>query len=403
MRTVDQHLAAVLDLVEPLAAAKVPVAASAGRVLARNLPARFAVPPFDNSAMDGYAVRHADLEPIPTTLKVVGDIPAGTAASRVLGPGEAMRIMTGAPIPPGADAVVPVELTDQLAGDQPLPQQVVVTEAVDVGRHIRWCAENVKVGDVVLNRGDLATPAAAAAAVSVGHSHWELSARPRVAVIATGEELRDPGEDLGPGEIPDSNSLLLAGTAAQFGAEVVGTYRAPDDPQAFSRLLDSLPAVDALVTSGGVSAGAFEVVRQAAGAGMKFVQVAMQPGKPQGAGKWRVGGREVATLAFPGNPVSVFVSAWLFLRPMLHKLAGRDIADERSIQPAAANWRPPVGRTQYLPIVFTDQGVLPAHRMGSGSHAIGSLHLAQGLAIVPAEIEAVEIGRELEVIDIRGA
>src|SRR5690625_3782658 len=312
-----------------------------------------------------------------------------------------MRIMTGAPLPAGADAVVPVELTDQLAGDHPLPTSVVIREAVAQGRHIRRAGENAAVGDVVLNQGMKATPAAAAAAASIGYSHWLVTARPRVAVIATGAELRAPGEALGPGEIPDSNSLLLAGLVEQFGGAVGGVYRVADEPEAFNELLGSLTDVDVVVTSGGISAGAFEVVRQAAGGGMEFVSVGMQPGKPQGVGTWQVGGRQVGgrqvpTLAFPGNPVSVFVSAWLFLKPLLHHLAGRVVDEVRSRHVTADSWTPPVRREQYLPMQWTDAGIVRAHRLGSGSHAIASLHLAQGLAIVPAEVEQVRVGDELE-------
>lgn len=399
MRSVAEHLAAVLAVATPLESEHVPVSADPHRVLSCDLAARFAVPPFDNSAMDGYALRHADLGQPPVRLRVSGDIPAGSFSNRAVEPGEAMRIMTGAPIPVGADTVVPVELTDQLPGDHPLPGHVVINEAVDLGRHIRRAGENAKVGDVVLNRGMATTPAAAAAAVSVGHSHWWVGGRPRVAVIATGEELRGAGEELGAGQIPDSNSTLLAGLVQQFGGEVVGAYRAADDPEAFEAMISQLPNPDVIVTSGGISAGAFEVVRQASGAGMDFVKVAMQPGKPQGIGTWDVGGREVPVVAFPGNPVSVFVSAWLFLRPLLCHLSGRDVADAREIFKVGQDWNPPRGRTQFLPAVWRDGKVFPAHAMGSGSHAIATLHLAQGLAVVPADVEQVSAGDRVEVID----
>src|SRR5690625_4190233 len=401
MRTVADHLEAVLSLATASQPTRVSIQPNSHQVLARELTARFAVPPFDNSAMDGYAVRHSDLDDVPATLRVLGDIPAGSFMQTPLEPGTVMRIMTGAPLPPGADTVVPVELTNQKPGDHPLPAQVVINEPVALGRHIRRAGENARVSDVVLNKGTVTSPAAAASAVSVGHSHWWVFPRPRVAVIATGEELRGPGEELAAGQIPDSNSVLLAGLVEQFGGQVIGTYRAADDPQAFGELIAQLPRPDVIVTSGGISAGAFEVVRQAAGAGMEFVQVGMQPGKPQGIGTWDVAGRAVPVLAFPGNPVSVFVSSWLFLRPLLRRLAGQEIADVRGIYAAGTSWNPPVGRAQYLPIVWREGQVVPAHHMGSGSHAIATLHLAQGLAIVPAAIERVAVGDELEVINLR--
>ncbi len=401
MRTVTEHLAAVLALGHPLPSQLVPIGADLARYLTRDIAARYAVPPFDNSAMDGYAVRHADLQEVPAVLQVVGDVPAGTAATETVEPGEAMRIMTGAPLPQGADTVVPVELTDQAPGDHPLPARVRINEVAALGRHIRRAGENAAVGDAVLNQGTRATPAAAAAAASVGVSHWQVTARPRVAVIATGAELREPGQALGPGEIPDSNSLLLSGLVEQFGGEVSGAYRVADEPAAFTELMGALTQVDVIVTSGGISAGAFEVVRQAAGGAMEFVTVGMQPGKPQGIGRWPVADRPVPMLAFPGNPVSVFVSAWLFLRPLIQHLAGVPVGDARLGAVAAESWRPPVGREQYLPIVWRDGGIVRAHQMGSGSHAIASLHLAQGLAIVPADVERVQVGDELEVIDLR--
>src|SRR5690625_954019 len=401
LRTVTEHLAAVLALGHPLPSQLVPIGADLARYLTRDIAARYAVPPFDNSAMDGYALRHADLQEVPAVLQVVGDVPAGTAATETVEPGEAMRIMTGAPLPQGADTVVPVELTDQEPGDHPLPAHVKINEAVTLGRHIRRAGENAAAGDAVLNQGMRATPAAAAAAASVGVSHWQVTARPRVAVIATGAELREPGQTLGPGEIPDSNSLLLSGLVEQFGGEVAGAYRVEDEPAAFTELIGSLTDADVIVTSGGISAGAFEVVRQSAGGAMEFVTVGMQPGKPQGIGLWPVAGRRVPMLAFPGNPVSVFVSAWLFLRPLVQHLAGVPVGDARLGAVAAESWRPPVGREQYLPVVWRDSGIVRAHQMGSGSHAIASLHLAQGLAIVPADVERVQVGDELEVIDLR--
>ena len=472
MRTVEEHLAAVLGLGGKLTPVEVPVRAEPGVVLASDVVARLAVPPFDNSAMDGFAVRAADVATVPVMLYVVGDIPAGSFSDVVLAPGQAIRIMTGSPLPAGADAVVPVEDTDQLPGDVPLPEQVEIRAVAGPGAHIRRRAEDVAIGDVVLGAGDEATPAAAAAAVSVGLGEWSVVPRPRVLVVATGDELVPPGVTPGPGQIPDSNGLLLDGLLRGFGADVVGVLRSGDDIAAFRGLLEAAPEADLIVTTGGVSAGAFEVVRQATAGAVDFVKVAMQPGKPQGLGHWTSGtspssgevwvarhaevpggaghsgvggaalsssgevwvaghaevpggaghpntpteawegnvtvspgpagvvgvGRQVPLLALPGNPVSVFVSAWLFVRPLVARLAGRDPALTTVRVPALEGWRSPPGRRQYVPVRITPDGVGRAHALGSGSHAIASLHLADGLAVVPEDVDAVVAGLLLDVI-----
>ncbi|MBK8462223.1 MAG: molybdopterin molybdotransferase MoeA [Nigerium sp.] len=400
MLTVEDYLARVLSLATALPAEDCPIDSGFGRVLDEDLPARFAVPPFDNSAMDGFAVRSAD-----TTggarLRVVGDVPAGAGGAPAIGEGEAVRIMTGAPMPPGADAVVPVEDTDQEQGDVPLPASVTVP-TVTAGKHVRRAGEDVAVGDTALHRGQRWTPAAAGAAASVGYATVRLRRRPRVAVLATGTELVAAGAPLGFGRIPDSNSVLLAGLVERFGGEVVCARSVSDDVADFREALADAADADVIVTTGGVSVGAFEVVRQVVESEIEFVRVAMQPGKPQACGRVRdADGREQALLALPGNPVSVFVSAWAFLRPLLDAYQGTT-ADLRTIRiRAAEGWRTPPGRSQFMPVVLTDGGVRPAHHLGSGSHLIASLHLAEGLAVVPAEVECVEPGDVLDVFLVR--
>lgn len=399
MRTVEEHLGAVLALADPLPPVRVPVHADPATVLAADVVARYPVPPFDNSAMDGFAVRSDDVATTPCTLKVVGDVPAGSASGLTLAPEQAIRIMTGSPVPAGADAVVPVEDTDQEPGDHPLPDRIEVRAAVAAGRHIRRRGDDIDVGAAVLARGSRTTPAAAAAASSVGLGEWLVQPRPRVLVVATGTELVAPGEPLGAGQIPDSNGLLLTGLVEQFGGEVASVLQVGDDQQDFRDALAGAGRVDLVVTSGGVSAGAFEVVRQVTSGSVEFVKVAMQPGKPQGLGHWDIDGRRVPLLALPGNPVSVFVSAWLFVRPLVAHLAGRSPMLPVRALPAADEWTTPSGRRQYVPVVVTPEGVRRAHALGSGSHAIASLHLAEALAVVPAEVAQVRPGDVLEVID----
>ena len=397
MLSVEQYRERVIGLATRLPAEECALGAGFGRVLDEDLVARLTVPPFDNSAMDGFAVRSADAAGEGRRLRVVGDIPAGASHAPIVGPGETARIMTGAPLPPGADAVVPVEDTDQPLGEAPLSESVVVG-ATSPGRHVRRRGEDVTVGDVVLRAGQRWTPAAAGAAASIGYATVRLRRRPKVAVLASGSELVPPGRPLGFGQIPDSNSFLISGLVERFGGEVMLARAVSDDAAEFREALAEAAGADLIVTSGGVSVGAFEVVRQVVEGDVEFVKVAMQPGKPQGCGLLcRPDGRSQALLALPGNPVSVFVSAWVFLRPLLAAFQGTDAPWPSRRVAAAESWKTPPGRRQYIPVVLTGDGARPAHRLGSGSHLVASLHLAEALAVVPAEVEAVAAGDVLEV------
>lgn len=403
MLSVEEYLARIVGLATVLPVEDVPIGEGVGQVLAEDLRARFAVPPFDNSAMDGFAVRAADLAP-GVRLRVVGDIPAGASSAPEVGEGECARIMTGAPLPPGADAIVPVELTDQPMGDAPLPAEVEVREVVSEGQHVRRRGGDVAEGDMVLRAGTVWGPEATGAASSIGYATVPLRRRPRVAVLSTGDELVEPGEYLGFGQVPDSNSYLLAGLVTRFGGEVVLRRAVGDDQAEFRAALDEALAADVVVTTGGVSVGAFEVVRQVTeGDEISFERVNMQPGKPQASGLLRApDGRGVAFLGFPGNPVSAWVSAWLFLRPLLlaFTVPERVASEERGrrpvegrlhpdtfVLPVRETWRKTTERRQYIPVKVVDGGVAPSHALGSGSHLIGSLHLADGIAIVPADAD----------------
>ncbi len=397
MIAVEDYRERVLALVagRRLDVQPVALAQAAGRVLADDLIARVAVPPFDNSAMDGFAVRAADVAQVPVELAVAGESAAVGGDIPAVRPGTAVRVMTGARVPPGADAVVPVELTDQPAGATPLPDRVRIVESVPSGRHIRPAADNLAAGDLVLPAGTMLTPAAIGAAASVGYGELSVCARPKVAVIATGAELVEPGRALAAGEIPDSNSVMVAGLVTAAGAELVTVARCGDEPGALSELLAGLPQVDVIFTTGGVSAGAYEPLRQL-GAGLDFCAVAMQPGKPQGCGL--VEG--VPLVAFPGNPVSSFVSFQMFGRPLLDALTGASASVVRRRAAALDGWPSPRGRRQYVPVVTELDGVRLTHRLGSGSHLVASLHRADALAIVPEEREAVAVGDILEVMAV---
>lgn len=393
MRSVEQQQAIVRSLAVRTAVEIVALPEAEGRVLAEDVVARLAVPPFSNSAMDGYAVRAADTVRAPVSLEVVGDVPAGAQSTPYVGEGQAARIMTGAPLPEGADSVVKVELTDQPRGEAPLPDRVEIREPAAPGENVRHRGENVLPGDPVLRAGTLLSPAALAALASVGYGEVAARARPRVAVVTTGDELVEAGGNLGSGQIPDSNTYLVAGLARRFGADVTGTFRASDDPADFRRVIDEAAAgADVIVTTGGVSVGAFDVVR-AVLTEAEYEPVAMQPGKPQASGRISTdSGHEAVFLGLPGNPVSVFVSAWVFLRELLGAMTGSAIQWRKLRLPAAEGWSTPSGRRQYIPVAITDEGLAPVHRRGSGSHLIASLSLADALAVVPTEVTEVRAG-----------
>jgi molybdopterin molybdotransferase len=395
MITVEQHLAAVLALATPPRPARsLPLTDCLGLVLARDVASLLAVPPFTNSAMDGYAVRAADIAAAPVTLAVGGDIPAGPAAGLRLEPGTALRIMTGGALPEGADTVVPVELTDQPRGASPLPARVRITQAVPLGRHVRLAGDDVAVGARVLAAGAVVTPAALACAASTGHAALWVRPAPRVLVVATGAELVEPGVPPGPGQIPDSNSLLLAGLVRRCGAEIVRMVRVGDEVDELAAVLADLAGIDLVLTTGGVSVGAFDVLRLLPELG--FAEVAMQPGKPQGLGL--LGG--VPLLAFPGNPVSVFVSFLLFARPLLAVLAGGSPRSRLRRVVAGAPWPSPPGRRQYLPARLEGEVATPVHRLGSGSHLIASLPLADALVLVGEDITEVRVGDPLDAMEV---
>lgn len=401
MRTVTEHRAAVLALVAPLPVVEVDLESAAGHVLAHEVRAPEPLPRWDNSAMDGYAVRAADLtgadDAHPVRLPVLADLAAGSAAEPSVLPGTAARIMTGAPLPPGADAVVPVEHTDGGTG------HVLIRTPAAPGAHVRRAGEDVVLGDVVLEVGALLGPTQVAAAASVGRAGLEVHRRPRVAVLSTGDELVPPGRPLRHGQIPDSNSYLLAAAVADAGCDVVRHAAVPDDAATLRDLLTRLDGdVDLVLTSGGVSKGAYDVVKEVLSveAGMEFVEVAMQPGKPQGLGRLPGG---TPLVALPGNPVSVHVSFEVHVRPALLRMRGLTDLERPVVEAVAAvGWRSPAGRQQYLPAVLEDAPddvlVRPAVAGGSGSHLVAGLARARALAVVPAEVDAVAAGDRVRVM-----
>lgn len=442
--TVEEHLQRVLRWLPGTRTETVSLDEAAGRTTAETILAPLDLPPWDNSAMDGYAVRVADtLEASPgqpATLRVIGSISAGTSAPHHLSSGEAVAITTGAPVPETATAVVPIE--DVLGFDpaQPTagaktPEHIQLTAPPVAGRHIRRRAEDVRTGDTVLAAGIRMSAHHVGAVAAVGVAEVPVRVRPKVAVIATGEELVDPGSRLAHGQIPDSNSYVVAAQVRAAGGEVVLRSHVGDEPDELRRLLsETADHSDAVILTGGASVGSHDVSRMVlapdapAGysvdddrsdhrlddAAVQFVRVQMQPGKPQGFGVLD-DGRPIWVL--PGNPVSALVSTVLFVCPGISAMQGRVMrAPAWRAVTTATGWVPPRGRTQYLPVrsvtpendtgtAMHSQGemVSPAHERGSGSHLAARLGLATGLVRIPAAVEKVSAGDTVLYRELGGA
>ncbi|NUR89946.1 MAG: molybdopterin molybdotransferase MoeA [Nonomuraea sp.] len=390
MRSVDEHLAEILATVRPLAPLELEVERTLGTTLAEDVTSPVPLPPFDNSAMDGYAVRAVD---VPGTLPVIDDVAAGSDELRAVGPGHAIRIMTGAPMPAGADAVVPVEWTD--GGTV----SVRINRDVAVGNAIRRAGEDVQAGEVVLKAGTVIGAAQLGIIAGVGRRRVLVRPQPRVVVISTGAELVEPGTPLAPGQIWDSNSFTLTAAVREAGAEGFRAGSVGDDPAVLLDQLDThLVRADAVITSGGVSMGAYEPVKEALSplGTVRFEKVAMQPGMPQGFGV--LGDDRVPIFALPGNPVSSFVSFMLFVRPALDKMRGLPSGPPATVTARVTGaLRSPSGRRSFLRGVLAPDGsVSPVH--GQGSHQLAALASANALITVPEDVTEVPAGDDVEVI-----
>lgn len=404
MRTVEEHRHVVAGLIAARPTAVVAPADALGLVLTEDVTAPLSLPVFDNSAMDGYALRVADAAgagpDTAVSLPVAEDIPAGRTDVPALAPGTAHRIMTGAPVPAGADGIVPVELTD---GGTAV---VAIFSAPTPGRHIRRAGEDVTAGTVVLRAGAVLTPAALGLAAALGLDALPVRPAPRVLVVSTGTELVAPGTPLRPGQIYESNAVMLAAAVREAGAQVAGMHTCGDDVGEFRAVLDRYAdGADVVLTSGGVSAGAYEVVKDAfgpaGGAGaVEFVKVAMQPGMPQGAGRL-TDGRAIITL--PGNPVSALVSFEVFVRPALRAALG--LPDPHRPRRTAALAEPvgsPPGRRQFRRGVYDPQSGTVTSYGPPASHHLRWLASSNCLLEIAEDVTELAAGEQVPIWDLRG-
>ncbi|HSK61443.1 MAG TPA: gephyrin-like molybdotransferase Glp [Actinomycetospora sp.] len=423
MRPVDEHAADVAALFTPMPTETVALADALGRVLAEDLASPVALPPFANSAMDGYAVRSADLAEVPVTLPVTADVPAGRTDGPPLAAGTAHRIMPGAPLPEGADAVVQVEWTDGGHGAQGSwttgtgTEQVRIDRAVAPGQNVRAAGEDVTAGTVVLPGGTLLGPAQVGLAAAVGAGTLPVRRRPRVLVLSTGSELVAPGQPLEHGQIHESNGPMLAAAVVDAGGTAQLLRFVPDDVAAFTATLDDAlgahpdDPVDLVLTSGGVSAGAYEVVKDAfslprsaaepareADRGVTFTKVAMQPGMPQGLGRHRGPLGDVAVVTLPGNPVSSLVSFEVFVRPALRAAAGHpQPARPRVRARLAESLDSPAGRRQFRRGRIDAVAGTVSAVGAAGSHLLAALARADCLLVIGEDTTHVDAGETVEV------
>ncbi|HEX9041322.1 MAG TPA: gephyrin-like molybdotransferase Glp [Trebonia sp.] len=404
--TVEAYQSVILAAITPLAPARLELADAEGCVLAEDVTAAVALPSFDNSSMDGYAVRAADVagaaRQAPAVLPVTGEIAAGDTGAYRLVPGTAIRIMTGARLPAGADAVVPVEWTD--GGTE----QVAVYRPAEPGNAVRYVGGDAAEGETLLSAGTRMRPMQIAVAASAGRDTVAVRPRPRVVVLSTGDELTEPGTPLVPGRIWDSNSYMIAACAREAGAVAYRHSVVPDDPAGvLPALEEQLSRADLLITTGGVSMGGEHDVVKAALRELgtvTFRKVAMQPGMPQGFGMIGEGGpggagakRGVPIFTLPGNPVSAYVSFQVFVRPAIAALQG---ADDLSLPVARATLagpaRSPAGRRSYLRGVLDGGKVTPLS--GQQSHQVAALGRANALIVVPEQDTQLPAGATVDVL-----
>jgi molybdopterin molybdotransferase len=404
--SVKDALSIVINGVKVLNSEYVPLLDALNRVLARPVKAEDDLPPFPNSSMDGYAVIASDLNDArsnhPVLLQVSADIAAGKVSNAVIKPGTAARITTGAPLPTGADAVVPVEFTNEPWRDpsRPLPKVIEVRQAVKPGDYVRIAGEDIHAGTTVLKVGEVIRPQEIGLLASLGYSQIAVYRRPKVGILATGDELIKIEDSLSPGKIRNSNSLTQAAQAALANAQPLILGVARDSEQSLrERLQNGLElGVDMFVSSAGVSVGAYDVVKAVLEQDgiVKFWRVRMRPGKPLTFAYYR----NVPYLGLPGNPVSAMVSFERFARPALLKMAGHKILDRPQITVKMVDSIQSDGRESYIRVSVRrdEDGYLATTTGGQGSHMLSTLVKANALVIVPEGVHTVEEGEYLSAM-----
>ena len=400
LKSVDQHLDDILAGIEPVASLDLQLLDAHGCILAEAVLADHDLPMFDNSSMDGYAVRLSDVasasESSPVQLPVIGDIAAGARPAYTVQSGMSVRIMTGALVPPGADAVVPVEWTDGgIAG-------VTITRAPREGQHIRRRGEDVRQGQVILEAGTRLGPGQLGLLAAVGRDRVLVRPKPRVVIISTGSELVEPGTPTEPGQIHESNSYILTTAAREAGAVVFRVGIVPDDDRSLMNAIeDQLIRADLVITSGGVSVGAYDVVKEVLSrlGTVTFETVAMQPGKPQGFGT--IGPDSTPIITLPGNPVSSYVSFEVFVRPIIRRMLGVEPLHRPVVRAVCTEgFSSPEGKRQYARgWLGVEEGRYVVRPVGGpGSHLVGDLAHSNCLIVVPETVGSVPDGGTVEVM-----
>jgi molybdopterin molybdotransferase len=397
LQSVEEALKRILDGVEPMPAESVPIAAAAGRTLATPLAARLTQPPFDASAMDGYAVRAADIGRLPATLTVIGQAAAGHPFAGSVGPGQAVRIFTGAAVPSGADAIV---IQEDVARDG---ASISVREGASEGSNIRTKGFDFRAGDALLEAGRRIGPREVSLAAAMGYGELPVRRRPRIAVLATGDELVQPGGSLGPGQIIASNHLGVAALAEANGAEARLLGIARDARESLDAHIAQAADADVIVTIGGASVGDHDLVApvlEARGMALAFWKIAMRPGKPLMFG--RLG--QARVLGLPGNPVSAIVCSRVFLVPLIHSLLGRPDQGEglrraRTAVPLEANGP----RTHYMRATSRPgrdglPEVTPVRSQDSS--LLSPLALADCLLVRPASAPVAPAGSPVSILPL---
>ena len=388
MLTYDDALARILSQVTRLEPVQTPLHDALGLILADDIVAHGNLPPFANSSMDGFAVRAEDVRAVPVVLPVIGDVPAGMLTVPTLKPGTALRIMTGAPLPPGADAVVPLEETEMRGSG------VSILIAASAGQCVRPAGEDVSAGSVVLSAGTRLRPAEIGLCAALGYASVLVYPCPQVAIVGTGNELVEPGQALQPGQIYNSNAYALAAQVAEAGGIVVQQLHARDTPEALRAAFDACIGADVLLTSGGVSVGDHDHVKAvfAERGTVDFWRTAIRPGKPIAFGRWG----HTVFFGLPGNPVSSMITFELFARPALRKMLGyaairRPVVQARLTEDATHT----PGRQSFLRAVVTRNGngyaIRPVPQQGSGM--LRAMTLANALLTLPADVATLPAGQ----------